>query len=252
MTSPQASTGGTWPGSAAAERDWMLPAGGDGQAPRRRGRRHQPTSQLDWLLFVLLLGAAGWLAWHSVALIRADFQQMRARSMVISWADGRAAWTIPDWVYARDALRAAAKTTPENAAIQDQLGILYGVRARDAGTRGVQLIYHGEALKHQKASVALRPRHGWAWAALAQTLNAIAPADPEVWAAWRKAYAYAPHETAVQITLLAVGLHSWAVAPADIKQAMKAIDATAVSMVRTRTDALAKSLRLSGWRQAAP
>lgn len=249
MTAAQASTGSDWAGNEPVESSLMV-AGG--QSGRRRGRRHRPTSRLDWLVFGLLLAAAGWLGWQSVALIRADFQQMRARSMVFAWSEGRAAWTIADWVYAREALLAAARTTPENAAIQDQLGMLYSVRARDAGTGGMKLLYHREALKHQRASLALRPRHGWAWAALAQTLNFIDPGDPAVWAAWRKAYAYAPHETAVQITLLAVGLRSWASAPSDIKQAMKAIDATAVVMVRTRTEALEKSLRIPDWRQAAP
>ncbi len=224
--------------------------GEGGQRHRKRGggRRHQATTLVDWVLLALLVGAAGWLGWQGFKLVRADFQMMEARATVLAWAGGRAKWTIPDWVKARAALLRALETTPENAAIHDQLGILYSVRGRDAvRSPDTQQAFYREAARHQRASLALRPRHAWAWAALTQSLEVIEPRSDAMWSAWRSAYAYGPHEPAVQASLLEIGLRAWPAAPMDVKEAMKAIYASAVPSVRNPTDALAQRLRLEGW-----
>ena len=240
------------PTSASSRRDETEPAG---EVPARATssstirRRRGGTTVLDWVVLALLIPAAGWLCWQSVKLIRADFQMMEARSMVFAWAEGRAAWNIPDWVRARDSMLAALKTTPGNPSIHDQLGVLYTVRARDAWrSPEAQRGYYREAARYQQMSLALRPHHGWTWAALAESLNGIEPASEAAWAAWRNAYAYTPHEPPVQTTLLDVGLRTWRRAPPDVKEKMKAIYASAIPAVRGPADAVAQRLKVVGWR----
>lgn len=216
---------------------------------RRSSGRDQLAKVVDWVVLVFLIVGGGWLGWHSLKLIRADIQMTEARSMVFAWAEGRAAWNVRDWVFARDSLLAASRTTPDNPAIQDHLGTLYTIRARDAWrSLEAQRSFYREAAREQRLSLALRPWHGWTWAALTESLNGIEPGSAEVWAAWRKAYAYAPHEPLVQSTLLAVGLLGWRSSPPDVKETMKTVYASAISDVRDRADTLAKQLQVRGWR----
>ena len=222
--------------------------------PPRRSRRHGRRSDRFWkiadaVFFALLLPAAGWICWQSYKLIKADFQMMEGRAMVYAWAAGKSHWNIPDWVFARDSLLAAMRTTPDNATIHDLLGVLYTVRARDAWRNvEVQKQYYREAAKYQRSSLALRPRHGWTWAALAESLQGIEPGSAEMWDAWRKAHRWAPYEPPVQLTLLDIGLRAWRSAPEDVKATMKHIYATSQPAEKAFADGVAQKLKVAGWK----
>ena len=217
---------------------------------RPLGRRHQRPGIVDYLLLALLLAGGAPLAWHAVQLIRADFQMMEARATIDSWEEGRSTWDIKTWVSARDALLAAREITPHSPSIHDYLGLLHAVRGRDAWrSPGVQRHYFQEALRHQEASLALRPRHAWTWAAAAESLNAIEPGSPRVWEAWHQAYRWGPYEPRVQYTLLTVALASWRNAPPDAREAVKPIYASAPPSVQQRSEEVAKWWGVTGWRQ---
>lgn len=213
---------------------------------RTRGRRWA-----DWLVFALLiLPAAGWLGWHSVQLIRADFAMMEARATVYGWAYGRAEWTMPQWLKARDGLLKARAITPGNPTIYDLLGVVYTVRARSAwSVPSMQQSFYRQAAEHQEASIARRPRHGWTWAALAESRNGIEAGSDATWQAWRYAHRFAPLERGVQATLLDVGLRSWRKAPPDVRESLRRVyDSAVAPELKAHADRLATQLKIQGWR----
>lgn len=217
-------------GSAASEaQDVRWADVPPGPAPGRADRA---------MMAVLALGTVA-IAWHAVPSLLADMQVMQARALVRAWADGRAPWTVRDWVRARDATRAALARTPANPTLHDQLGVIYQVRARDTWRApALQRDYYTEAARHQRAALLLRPGHGWTWAALAESLQAVAPDSGEAWEAWRQARRLAPQELPVQLALYRLGARGGEAAPEDVQAWMDDTRAASDATGRRRLDAM--------------
>ena len=209
------------------------------------GRRHQRTTLADKLLFPVVLAATGAVVWYAVPVIRADFTVLEARAIVRSWADGKAAWTTKRWVKAHDDTLAALQITPDNPTLHDQMGVINLVRARDAwASREMEIKFYAEAARWQRSSLALRPGHGWTWAALAESLQGLQPGSDEAWHAWRQARRYTPHEISVQDSLFRIGFAQWKRAPADVKAWMRATYAGAGPLRRQRIDGFAAQFKV--------
>jgi uncharacterized protein involved in exopolysaccharide biosynthesis len=198
----------------------------------------RPTRADRRVLAVLALGTVA-IAWQAVPSLLADLRVMQARALVRAWADGRAPWTVRDWVTARDGTQAALALTPANPTLHDQLGVIYLVRARDSGRApALQQAFYREAARHQRAAIALRPGHGWTWAALAESLQALAPDSAEAWDAWREARRLAPQELPVKLVLYRLGARGGEAAPEDVQAWMDDTRAAADPRGRRRFDAL--------------
>lgn len=254
------------PPGPTRERPADLAEGWGGRAPRPRaarqdpdatsllsqaeapGRRHQRTTLADKLLFPVLLAGAAAVAWYAVPVIRADFTVLEARAIVRSWADGKTQWTTKRWVKAHDDTLAALQITPDNPTLHDQMGVINLVRARDAwASREMEVMFYGEAARWQRSSLNLRPGHGWTWAALAESLQALQPGSEEAWFAWRQARRFTPHEISVQDNLYRVGFSQWKAAPADVKGWMRATYQAAGPLRRQTIDKLAAQYKVESW-----
>ena len=205
---------------------------------RRKSQRSKAPRPgvVDYLVLSVLIVGGVWLGWHSVKIARADFQMMEARAEVHAWFKG-APWNLENWSAAQSQLLAARATLPTDPVIHDLLGMLWTLRARDAWRNPVaQAFLYKQAAAHQRDSLALRPRHGWAWASLAESLAATSVAQPETWDAWRAAQRYTPYEPTVQLTLLYVAIGGWRAAPNDVRLAVKSLYETSPASVQAAAD----------------
>lgn len=219
---------------------------------RRQGRRHQQPTWRDKVLLGAMTLAFIWVAYQGGRTIVSDFQAMEARALVRSWAEGKAKWTVSRWVFARDSTLRAIQTTPDNPALYDQMGVIYLIRARDAWrSAAAQRELYDEAARHFRQSLALRPRHGWTWASLAEALQVMEPGSQVAWDAWRNAQRYTPYELPVQSTLLRIGFLGWKTAPDDVKAWMRRTYEESRPAQREEADRLAASFQVTDWRTPA-
>ena len=189
-----------------------------GEPLPHKGRRHHKPGMADKLVGVALVVLVAWVAWHAVPLVRADMRMLEARSLILAWGEGQGAYTLRSWLRARDDLNAALKITPANPAIHDLLATLYLLRARDTGANAaVQRGLYEQARTHQEASLQRRPQHGWTWAALAESRQALQPGTEPVWQAWRQAQRLTPFELTVTWSLARTALATWSQAPPDVR-----------------------------------
>lgn len=196
----------------------------------RLGRRASPR---DWLVLgVLLLVFVPTMhfAWRMFAT---DWLALQPRVNVFKWGAGKAPMTVRDWVQARNQTQQAIALNPGNPMLHDVLASLYLLRARQspAGSAYAASLYT-EAVAHQKASLALRPGHGWAWAGLAESLLALNPANPEGWQAWRNAQQQGPYELHISTTLYFAGKRAGTQAPPDVQQWLHHIEENASPRLR--------------------
>ncbi|GAP35635.1 hypothetical protein ISF6_1408 [Piscinibacter sakaiensis] len=215
------------------------------------GRRHRRTTWADKLIFPALVLVFAAAAFHAAKLIRADFAAMEARALVRSWADGSTRWTVRQWQLAHDDTLSALRITPDNPALHDQMAVIFLIRARDAWpSKAMQQLLYTEAARWQRSSLALRPGHGWTWAALAESLNALCPGSEEAWHAWRQAQRFTPHEMTVEPNLYRIGFAQWKTAPSDVKAWMRATYEQAALAQRRRIDDIAAQFEVGEWQPA--
>ncbi|MBS1209288.1 MAG: hypothetical protein H6R19_1686 [Proteobacteria bacterium] len=177
-----------------------------------------PRRILNAGLVLVVLLITGWVVWFSVALIRADFASMPARFRLDAWLNGRAQWTISEWLEARDGLQEAAAITPDNPMLQDYLGSLYALRGIQAWRdESLRQSYFAEALEHQQASLKLREHNAPAWSNLALSLYATNQQGPALEHAIRRAIALGESDPGVRRTLLDVLLPTWTKQPPDLR-----------------------------------
>ncbi len=210
------------------------------EATELTGRRYQRTTLADKLLFPVVALVVGMAAFFAVKLIRADFAQLEARSFVRGWADGNSAWTVRKWQQAHDDTLAALRITPDNPSLHDQMGVIFLIRARDAyASAPMQQLLYTEAARWQRSSLVLRPGHGWTWASLAESLQALSPGSDEAWHAWRQAVKFTPHEMTVEPNLFRIGFSQWQAAPDDVKAWMRVTYEQAAPAQRKRIEGIA-------------
>lgn len=172
---------------------------------------------INLALFAVIAFAALWGIWQGQRIMRADLHGMQARYRVNAWATGRLPWTITEWLQAREDLRASARIAPDSPLTFDFLGMLYSLR----GQRGwnvpeLRVGYYTEAMQAQKASLALRPENGAAWANLA--LSQFAVEDPAGAAeSMRNAIRYGPYEVVVKHRVTEIVFAMGRSAPADLR-----------------------------------
>lgn len=200
------------------------------QAPGRSGVRTRRwgssrTGPRDW--WVLLLVALvfvpatvfAWRVWHT------DWLVLQARLNMVKWGTGKAPMEVRDWVASRNRVQQALAESPTNPMLHDLMASLHLLRARQSlrGSAYEASLYR-QALSYQRASLALRPGHGWAWAGLAESLLALDASSQEGWQAWHKALQFAPHEVLVKSALYHAAKRAGPQAPANVRQWMHDIE----------------------------
>jgi hypothetical protein len=168
------------------------------------------------LLPVLVL--AIFMAREARLFFLADLNVLQARWSIGAWADGKLPMTPQSWLRAYNAVQTAIETTPGDAALHVQMGVLYEMTANLPEQRAAQqpLFLRLAAGKYRQA-LALRPTDGWTWAKMAAVQQTIDPGSAAAWESWRQALRHGPLEDSVRILLLQAGFTGWAQAPAEVK-----------------------------------
>lgn len=175
-----------------------------------------PKQLLNLGLVVLVCLVAAWGIWQAQRIMRADFTAMQARYRIDGWTSGKAQWTVPEWVEARDDLLEAARIAPDNPLTFDHLGLLNTLRGRRAwAAPELRKAYFSDALRFQKISLGLRPQNGAAWANLAMSHFALDD-HPAAFDALRNAIRYGPYEVPVKQMADELLLAMWPEAPTDL------------------------------------
>ena len=115
------------------------------------------------------ISCVGWVFWDGQRMIRADAHSLGARKQIVGWASGESQpASAAEWDEARDAMLAALDITPDNAALQEQMGDLYVVAGRrDWADQALRLRHFGQAEAYYRKALALRPTDPQTWASLA-------------------------------------------------------------------------------------
>jgi predicted Zn-dependent protease len=187
----------------------------------------------DWLVLLVLVAVfvpAMHFAWR---LFDTNWLALQPRLNMVKWGAEQAPMDVREWVESRNRMQRALAVAPNNPMLHDLLASLYLLRARQSlpGTAFANNMYN-EALLHQRASLALRPGHGWAWAGLAESLLALDAANPEGWQAWQRARQFAPHEMFVTTTLYFAAKRAGSQAPAHVQQWMRDTETNAPPRLR--------------------
>ncbi len=173
----------------------------------------------DWLalgVLLLVFVPAMHFAWR---LLATDWLALQPRLNMVKWGAGQAPMEVREWVDSRNRMQQALAQAPDNPMLHDVQASLFLLRARQSqpGSAFAARMYT-EALLHQRASLALRPGHGWAWAGLAESLLALEPSSPEGWQAWHQALHLGPEEMLVKTALYFAAKRAGTHAPADVQQ----------------------------------
>lgn len=172
------------------------------------GRLGRGNAVVALLAMLLLAGIA--LVPEALRMIRSDLGSMTARSTVSKWLAGEPGADTGAWFAVRDDLLDAARISPGDPVLQDYLGSLHALRGvllwDDEAER---LRLYGQALQHQRASLALRPHNGLAWANAAASHAVLGERGGAFEQAWNAALAYGPNEADVQAVLYELAFSNW-------------------------------------------
>lgn len=171
-------------------------------------------------LLLLALVIFLWVAWEGQRLIRADFTSLGARKQVGAWISGESPLpTDAEWAEARDAIAAALAVTPDNPALQEQMGDLHAVAGRRLWADGVARTPHFQrAEASYRQALALRPGDPQTWASLAMAYHGQGQTGAPLHQAWARALALGPNEGHVQPMLLETALATWATASPEMQR----------------------------------
>lgn len=192
-----------------------------GPRGRHRGGRDGPAWRSAPLLLVAL-AIGGWVFWDGQRMIRADAHSLGARKQIVGWASGESQpASAAEWDEARDAMLAALDITPDNAALQEQMGDLYVVAGRrDWADQALRLRHFGQAVAYYQKALALRPTDPQTWASLAVAYQGLGQTGAPLHQAWAKALALGPNEGHVQPMLLETALATWSASSNEMKSWM--------------------------------
>lgn len=177
------------------------------------GARSSNRTSARWLtagLAACALALAALLAGRAADWVGRDWHALWLQDRVAEWAGGRKPYTEAQWFQAKADLRRAERIMPNDAGLQDTLGVLHMLRGyqlwADTTTRTP---YFDQALRHFELSTQLRPHvaQGWANVALCRYLVRKQPA--EVFRAWERAVTLGPNEDDVNRMMLNVVMGSW-------------------------------------------
>jgi tetratricopeptide (TPR) repeat protein len=181
---------------------------------------------LNRLLAGTLCVVAVCVVQQASVLMVADWTSSLARQDLVKWSAGQAPYTPEQWEKTRLALENALASTPRDATLHDALAQLHALQGRTLWTSGApdspEVAAYNQALRHQAASIDVRPAHGMAWANLALFHYAVNSTQEDLLKAWREAARLAPHEDQVEATLVYVATQVWPVAPNDLRQWVEA------------------------------
>lgn len=206
----------------------------DRQGGRSTGMRTRHfAGPRDWLALLLLMVVLvpamvfAWRVWST------DWLVLQPRLNMVKWGTGQAPMDVREWVESRNRVQQALAQAPNNPMFHDLLASLYLLRARQSlPGSGFEARMYSEAVLHQRASLALRPGHGWAWAGLAESLLALEPGSTQGWQAWHRALKLAPHENLVKSALYFAAKRSGSLAPDDVRQWLLETERTAPASLR--------------------
>jgi tetratricopeptide (TPR) repeat protein len=209
---------------------------------------------------VLVCGA--WSLWYGLSAAWSDATALSARWLVNEWRDGRGpAFTPQIWEQARKSLQSALQTSPDDAALLDDLGFLHADRAQALGKQRpgsaayvYQLALLDEAIAHYRAATPLRPTFPYSWAYLALAKHTRGQPDAEMWTAFDRALQYGRNEGGVQPPIAQVAFAHWAELTDARKQAVVSMVATAQPKIQATLLELASQseVRLPAVAQPAP
>jgi tetratricopeptide (TPR) repeat protein len=196
-------------------------ASGSSLAPATTTRLGPP-HPLRVLLLVGVLAITAVAIGESQRHIRAHLQAAEARYLAERWVNNPQ--RPPSEARVQAALAAAQRAltiTPDDPLLHEQVGDLHLLLAQlpDVAVLKSDIVKLNlqNAIAAYRAAIALRPRDGQTWAALATALHLQGADKPEVYKAWRQALALGPNEGHVMPMLLELVLRDWAVAPKDLQ-----------------------------------
>lgn len=190
-------------------------------------------SRLAAVMAACALAMAALLASRAADWARRDWHALWLQDRVAEWAGAHKPYTEAEWFEAQAELRRAERIMPNDAGLQDTLGVLHMVRGYQLWSDvTARTPYLEQALRHFERSVALRPHvaQGWANVALARYLTRR-PIE-ETAAAWRKAVALGPKEDDVMRLMLNVVLGSWEEAPQEMREWLTGLREEAASQIK--------------------
>lgn len=185
------------------------------------GARSSHTSA-RWLaagMAVCALAMAVLLASRAADWARRDWHALWLQDRVAEWAGAYKPYTEAEWFEAQAELRRAERIMPNDAGLQDTLGVLHMVRGYQLWADiPARTPYLDQALRHFERSAELRPHvaQGWANVALGRYLMRRPP--QEIAAAWERAVTLGPMEDDVTRLMLNVVLGSWEEATHEMRE----------------------------------
>lgn len=195
--------------------------------------------RLVLMLVVMALGVGVSEAWR---IWRGDVATLEARAMSMRWADGQA-WTVTDWLDARDQFLDGLRYTPDNPMQHDYLASLYALRGYQVrDDPSLRQEYFDQALRQQRESLRLRPQHGMAWANLSRYLVEVAPTSADVWQAWQASRQWAPYELMAQSLRADVALMAYPDAPPPVRQWLQSYAQSTWPLEQDRLRRLSRTL----------
>lgn len=177
---------------------------------------------LNGLLAGTLCVVAACVVQQASLLMVADWSSSLARQDLVKWSAEQATYTPEQWAQVRQDLENAVALTPRDATLHDALAQLHGLQARALWTSGApdspEVVAYHEALRHQEASIRLRPTHAMSWANRALFQYAVNSTPEDLFKSWQEAARLAPREESVENTLVYVASQVWPIAPQDVRQ----------------------------------
>lgn len=176
-------------------------------------------SRLAAVMAACALAMAALLASRAADWARRDWHALWLQDRVAEWAGAHKPYTEAEWFDAQAQLRRAERIMPNDAGLQDTLGVLHMVRGYQLWADiPARTPYLDQALRHFERSAELRPyvAQGWANVALGRYLMRRPP--EEIVAAWERAVTLGPMEDDVTRLMLNVVLGSWDEAPPPMRE----------------------------------
>ena len=181
---------------------------------------------LNGLLAGTLCVVAACVVQQASVLMAADWSSSMTRNALDKWVRGTTPYTPAQWAQARRALEEAIARTPKDATLHEALAQLHSLEGRALWTTGApdspEVAAYQEAMRHQKASIALRPTHAMAWANLALMQYAVNDTPEVLLTSWREAARLGPREAEVIETLVYVASQVWPLATDDMRSWIEA------------------------------
>jgi tetratricopeptide (TPR) repeat protein len=177
------------------------------------------------LRVLLLVGAVaitGLAIQESQRHVRAYLQAGEARYLAEKWVNSPQRPPSEARVLtAMAAVQRALTITPDDPGLHEQLGDLHVLMAQlpDVTVLKPAAVKANlsSGIAAYKAAIALRPRDGQTWAALAMALHLQGTDKQAMRDAWQKSLALGPNEGHVMPMLLELVLRDWAGAPKDMQ-----------------------------------